>query len=134
MSCVFVNNYVITITSSIQKKTTLALSVFETESYNKIDNSLSSEENAIAIDCENGNLLSIHVCLPKGYTKAEVPKKPTNVITTFEINNIREVNDKEMRITIDFYEELIWIDNRKLCSLWRVKQLKLFILIMVQII
>ena len=84
----------------------------ECESYNQIDDSLSSEENEIAIACENGNLLSIHVCLPKGYTKAEVPKKPTNVITTFEINNIREVNDKEMRITIDFYEELIWIDNR----------------------
>ena len=41
-----------------------------------------------------------------------MPKRPTDVITSFEINNIREVNDKEMRITIDFYQELIWIDNR----------------------
>ena len=82
------------------------------ENESNVDNDQIFEDSEVAIVCDKGNLISIHVCLPQGYTKAEVPKKPTDVITSFEINNIREVNDKEMRITLDFYQELVWIDNR----------------------
>ena len=63
-------------------------------------------------ECGNGTLLSSLVCIPVGYLKGEVPEKPTLVKTRIEVNNILEVNDKKMRITLDFYQELIWIDNR----------------------
>ena len=64
------------------------------------------------LDCENGTLLSTSVCIPEGYLKEEVPEIPTVANTKIEINNIREVIDKKMRITLDFYQELIWVDNR----------------------
>ena len=63
-------------------------------------------------NCANGTLLSSVVCIPEGYLKGEVPKTPTVVKTSIEINNILEVNDKKMRITLDFYQELTWMDNR----------------------
>ena len=56
--------------------------------------------------CEGGTLLSAYVCIPKGYLVGEVPEVPTIVNTRIEINNILEVNDKKMRITLDFYQEL----------------------------
>ena len=71
-----------------------------------------SIESERFLNCENGTLLSQSVCLPKGYLDGEVPEKPTVVTTRIEINNIREVNDKKMRITLDFYQELLWVDNR----------------------
>ena len=74
-------------------------------------NSVSSSNYVTAereLDCENGTLLSKSVCIPDGYLKGEVPDIPTVVNTAIEINNIREVNDKKMRITLDFYLELIW--------------------------
>ena len=51
------------------------------------------------LDCEKGTLLSKSVCVPEGYLQGEVPKAPTVVSTKLEINNIREINDKMMRIT-----------------------------------
>ena len=72
--------------------------------------SLVNSENLL--DCNNGILLSQNICLPSGYLEGEVPEKPTIVTTRIEINNIREVNDKKMRITLDFYQELLWVDNR----------------------
>ena len=68
-------------------------------------------------NCEYGTWISSSVCIPKGYIKSEPPKAPTIVTTKIEINNIREVNDKKMRITIDFYQELEWRDNRLLVTL-----------------
>ena len=70
-----------------------------------------------AVVREYGTWISSSVCLPKGYIKSEPPKAPTIVTTKIEINNIREVNDKKMRITIDFYQELEWRDNRLLVTL-----------------
>ena len=67
-------------------------------------------------ECEGGTLLSVSVCVPKGYLKGEVPKEPTIVNTKIEINNIREINDKRMRITLDYYQELKWTDNRIITS------------------
>ena len=69
------------------------------------------------IDCGNGTLLSGTVCVPQGYLKGEIPEKPTFVNTIIEINNIREINNKKMRLTLDFYQELKWIDNRIKTSL-----------------
>ena len=63
-------------------------------------------------NCNNGKLLSSSVCIPYGYLQGEVPKAPTVVKTKIEINNIREVDDKRMRLTLDFYQELKWADNR----------------------
>ena len=63
-------------------------------------------------NCENGTLLSTSVCVPNGYLKGEVPETPTVVKTKIEINNIREIDDRKMRLTLDFYQELKWIDNR----------------------
>jgi len=62
--------------------------------------------------CEGGTLLSAYVCIPQGYLVGEVPEIPTTVNTRIEINNILEVNDKKMRITLDFYQELLWVDDR----------------------
>ena len=71
---------------------------------------LMKHENTL--NCDNGTLLSLNICLPSGYLEGEVPAKPTMLTTRIEINNIREVNDKKMMITLDFYQELLWIDNR----------------------
>ena len=81
-----------------------------------IPSSIYNKED-MELDCENGTLLSTTVCIPGGYLKGEVPEIPTVVNTRIEINNIREVNDKKMRITLDFYQELLWIDNRIRTSL-----------------
>ena len=75
------------------------------------------KNNNIDLDCKKGTLLSSSVCVPYGYLKGEVPKKPTVVRTKIEINNIREIDDRRMRLTLDFYQELKWIDNRILTRL-----------------
>ena len=64
------------------------------------------------LKCKKGTMTSSKICIPKGYIKEEVPEVPTVVNTKIEINNIREVNDKKMQITLDFYQEMSWIDNR----------------------
>jgi hypothetical protein len=74
--------------------------------------SQTSKNEEMKLNCENGTLLSSSVCIPEGYLKEEVPEIPTVVNTKMEINNIREVNDKKMLITLDFYQELVWVDNR----------------------
>lgn len=76
------------------------------------NNSLSLKYETNRLDCSNGTLLSKSVCVPFGYLKGEVPDTPTKVKTTIEINNIREIDDRRMRLTLDFYEEFKWIDNR----------------------
>ena len=69
-------------------------------------------ETERSLNCENGKLLSQNICLPQNYLDGEVPQKPTIATTRMEINNLREVNDKKMQITLDFYQELRWVDNR----------------------
>ena len=63
-------------------------------------------------DCKGGKSLSSSACLPAGYNLGEVPKIPSVIRTIFEINNIREINDKKMTVAFEFYQELTWIDNR----------------------
>jgi len=76
------------------------------------DNSAKPVIHNTEVDCKNGKRLSSLVCIPEGYLEGEVPELPTTVTARIEINNILEVNDKKMRITLDFYQELLWIDNR----------------------
>jgi hypothetical protein len=70
------------------------------------------KQDGQVFNCENGTLLSSVVCIPDNYIKGEVPESPTLVKTILEINNILEVNDKKMRITLDYYQVLMWTDNR----------------------
>lgn len=76
-------------------------------------NNISNKE----LECRYGHFLSSSVCIPMGYLTGEVPDPPTVVNTKLEINNIREVSNKKMRITLDFYLELFWIDDRIKTSL-----------------
>ena len=76
-----------------------------------------TKKGGSVLDCKEGTFVSSSVCIPSGYLKGEVPDSPTIVNTKLEINNIREVNNKKMRITLDFYQELLWIDNRLKTSL-----------------
>ena len=64
------------------------------------------------LNCQNGTLLTTEVCVPNGYLKGESPEKPTLVNIKVDINNIREVNNKKMCLTLDFAQEMSWIDNR----------------------
>ena len=82
--------------------------------YNVLANNLSSinQKMTATFNCDNGIRLSSSVCIPQDYLKGEVPAKPTVVSSKIEINNLREVDDKRMRITLDFYQELKWTDNR----------------------
>ena len=89
----------------------LCLNVQENFAAN-LNNSIRLLNNSSELDCTKGTLLSTSVCVPFGYLKGEVPDIPTIVKTTIEINNIREIDDRRMRLTLDFYEELKWIDNR----------------------
>ena len=73
--------------------------------------------NTKKLECNQGTFLSSTVCIPDGYLIGEVPDAPTVVNTKLEINNIREVSNKKMRITLDFYLELFWIDDRIKTSL-----------------
>ena len=70
------------------------------------------KEMLSVMNCRKGYSLSKSVCLPKGYLKGEVPAYNTTVFTYIEINNIRQVDDKEMRVTLDFYLDMTWKDNR----------------------
>ena len=72
----------------------------------KFDN----EENYVG--CSGGILLSSTVCLPKGYRKGELPKMPVEINTAIEVNNIREIDDKKMTVSVEFHPSLVWADNR----------------------
>ena len=69
-------------------------------------------KNRHNLDCKKGIWLSTSVCVPKGYLKGEAPVPNTIINTKVEINNIRDVDDKKMRITLDYYQDLIWVDDR----------------------
>ena len=63
-------------------------------------------------NCSKGISLSKSVCVPEGYHKGEAPGKNTIVYTYIEINNLRAVNDKQMSISLDYYQDMRWVDNR----------------------
>ena len=78
----------------------------------KCESSLVDNITNNQVMCNEGTMLSESVCIPKGYCKGAVPHRPTVVNTKIEIHNIREIDDKKMRITLDYYQELRWKDNR----------------------
>ena len=78
---------------------------------------LESEKNDTEIfdklvNCPGGFLLSSTICLPSGYRKGELPKVPVEINTAIEVNNIREIDDKKMTISLEFHPQLVWADNR----------------------
>ena len=68
--------------------------------------------NLPIFECNNGILLSESVCIPERYLRGVAPRKNTNVYTYIEINNLRAVNDKQMSISLDYYQDMRWVDNR----------------------
>lgn len=76
-----------------------------------------TSQNMEMLACEGGTLLANSVCIPQTYLKGQVPTIPTIVASRIEITNIRDVNDKKMRISLEMYLETLWIDNRLETSL-----------------
>ena len=64
------------------------------------------------VNCTDGILLSSSICLPSGYRKGELPAVPVEINTAIEVNNIREIDDKKMTISLEFHPQLVWADNR----------------------
>ena len=82
------------------------------------ENKLPQSTNEPSIqECARGKSLSSSVCLPAGYNLGEVPTIPSIIHTIFEINNIREIDDKKMTVTFEYYQQLSWIDERILLNL-----------------
>ena len=76
-----------------------------------------SDMTTIRQQCNGGKSLSSSVCLPPDYNLGEVPEIPAMIHTVFEINNIREIDDKKMTVTFEFYQQLTWFDSRILVNL-----------------
>ena len=75
----------------------------------KEDESLFIQKN---VKCPGGMLLSSTICLPNGYRKGELPTVPVEINTAIEVNNIREIDDKKMTVSLEFHPQLVWADNR----------------------
>ena len=69
------------------------------------------------IDCPGGFLLSAAICLPFGYRKGEPPRTPTEINTAMAINNIREIDDTKMTVSLEFQSQLVWTDKRIVTNL-----------------
>ena len=76
-----------------------------------------SSKDVVNVKCKNGKSLSSSICLPEGYNLGEVPAIPSIIHTIFEINNIREIDDKKMTVTFEFYQQLTWVDDRIILTL-----------------
>jgi hypothetical protein len=80
-----------------------------------IEDSLTEELDGVKkyeIECPGGFLLSAAICLPFGYRKHELPQTSTEINTAIAINNIREIDDKKMTVSLEFHPQLIWADKR----------------------
>ena len=75
----------------------------------KEDETLFIQKN---VKCPGGMLLSSTICLPNGYRKGELPTVPVEINTAIEVNNIREIDDKKMTVSLEFHPQLVWADNR----------------------
>ena len=56
-----------------------------------------------SVDCPGGILLAPTICIPYGYRKGELPKIPLEINTAIEVNNIREIDDKKMTVSLEFH-------------------------------
>ena len=73
---------------------------------------IAKDENDFEVDCPGGFLLSSTICIPRGYRKGELPQNPIEINTAIEINNIREIDDKKMTVSLEIHPQLVWTDNR----------------------
>ena len=73
------------------------------------DTDTNSKDN---VNCPGGRLLSSSICLPNGYRKGELPKIPLEINTAIQVNNIRNVDDKKMTVSLEFHPQFIWADSR----------------------
>ena len=64
------------------------------------------------ISCQGGILLSPTICIPNGYRKGELPTIPLQINTALEVNNIREIDDKKMTVSLEFHPQLVWEEKR----------------------
>lgn len=69
------------------------------------------------IECPGGTLLSSRICIPQGYRKGEPPNKPVEIRTSLSIEHIREIDDRQMTITLEISPILSWVDNRIITNL-----------------
>ena len=76
----------------------------------------SSGETIMGLDdggeCPGGVMLSTTICIPNGYRKGELPNVPLEINTAIEVNNIREIDDKKMTVSLEFHPQFVWADNR----------------------
>ena len=68
------------------------------------------------LSCPRGKLLSSSICIPNEYRKGELPQIPLEINTAVEVNNIREIDDKKMTISLEFHPQLVWEDGRILTN------------------
>ena len=83
--------------------------------FGELDNHLSRTDSVneeYTISCPGGVLLSPTICIPSEYRKGELPNIPMEINTALEVNNIREINDKKMTVSLEFHPQLVWEDNR----------------------
>lgn len=71
-----------------------------------------SDDSEHFIACPGGILLGSTICIPHGYRKGELPKIPLEINTAIEVNNIREIDDKKMTVSLEFHPLLVWADDR----------------------
>ena len=69
-------------------------------------------KNDTRMDCDDGLLISDHVCLPVQYDKRKAPDKDMWIMTDFNFANFREVDDRKMTITFDILISYSWRDDR----------------------
>ena len=64
------------------------------------------------VECPGGVLLSSSICIPYGYRKGELPKIPLEIHAAIEVENIREIDDKKMTVSLEFHPQFVWSDDR----------------------
>ena len=87
----------------------------------KEDDSLFIQKN---VKCPGGMLLSSTICLPNGYRKGELPTVPVEINTAIEVNNIREIDDKKMTVSLEFHPQLVWADKSDFYKFYRRRKKK----------
>ena len=80
--------------------------------YNKYDENTNLWSGTAVHDWYgDGKLLALGACIPPLYRPTIAPdEKTTNVFTTIENQNVRDVNIREETVTIDFTLAMLWAD------------------------
>ena len=70
------------------------------------------EDEEYSVNCPGGTLLSPNICIPSGYRKGELPMIPLEINAAIEVNNIREIDDKKMTVSLEIHPQLLWPEPR----------------------